>query len=101
MLSWLRAADVWHGDCCRSRWRVGCCSCEGIFVAGFQQHQSIHDGCHVHLLGNADVCESCGHSVMCFASNVFACEFVVDDDLAVASVSGADGGDLHESERRQ
>ena len=22
MLSWLRAAAVWHGDCCRSRWRV-------------------------------------------------------------------------------
>ena len=80
---------------------MGCCSCEGVFVAGFEQHQSLHDGRHVQLLGNADVCESCGQRVLCFASNVFAGKPVVDDDLAVAGIGGSEGSDLQESESRQ
>ena len=55
----------------------------------------------MQFLGYTDVCQRLGTHAFGFRGDVFACKFVVDDDLAVAGVRGADGGDLQQSERRQ
>ena len=55
----------------------------------------------MQFLGNADVCQSCGQRAFGLRCDVFACKFVVDDDLAVAGIGGSEGSDLQESERWQ
>ncbi len=71
---------------------------KGSFVAGFEQHQHIHDAGHMHLLVNADVSECGSQYVLRLAGDVFTGHAIVDEELAVVGVCGADSGDLHERE---
>jgi|LauGreDrversion4_2_1035121.scaffolds.fasta_scaffold849605_2 hypothetical protein len=52
----------------------------------------------MYLLGNADVFERGSHIALRLAGNVLPGQAVVDEKLAVVSVSGADSGDLRERE---
>ena len=49
-----------------------------------------HVQCHANA--NADISERARQQCLTLAGDVFACEIVVNNELAVARVRGADGG---------
>ena len=70
------------------------CRRERAFVAVFQPHQRRHDVIHVQFLGNAHVSQRGRQSALRLVSNELACKKIVDDELAVVRVGGANACNL-------
>jgi hypothetical protein len=64
------------------------------FFAVFQPHQRRHDVIHVQFLGNAHVSQRGRQSALRLASDEFACQAIVDDELGVVRVGGANACNL-------